>query len=205
MLRKLLAGSKIEAQGFGEGYKFLELQPLPADPLEQMPGAQRLRFIARATHRAMAGWRRVQSEEDWVRIVAEARAQYEAGGFLLERLGAERYLDPRLMATLLNLRHNLARVLEARDAREALAYVDTTPGLDAIITDLSMPEMDGVELARTVRRQPSRQGLPVIALTGFPERYIDTSAFDAFVKKPFDLDELCRPVRALTTTHDGRP
>jgi CheY-like chemotaxis protein len=53
-----------------------------------------------------------------------------------------------------------ADVLEARDGRDALAYVDTTPGLDAIITDLSMPGIDGVELARKVREQPSRRGRP---------------------------------------------
>jgi CheY-like chemotaxis protein len=53
-----------------------------------------------------------------------------------------------------------ADVLEARDGRDALAYVDTTPGLVAIITDLSMPGMDGVELARKVREQPSRRGRP---------------------------------------------
>jgi CheY-like chemotaxis protein len=98
-----------------------------------------------------------------------------------------------------------AQVLEARHAQDALAYVDTTPRLDAIITDLSMPGMDGVELARRVRQQPSRHGLPVIALTGFPERYVDTSAFDAFLKKPFDFDELCRTVDALTAARDGRP
>ena len=49
-----------------------ELQPLPADPLEQMPGAQRLRFLARATHRAMAGSRRVQSEGHSVTDAATA-------------------------------------------------------------------------------------------------------------------------------------
>jgi CheY-like chemotaxis protein len=96
-----------------------------------------------------------------------------------------------------------ADVLEARDGRDALAYVDTTPGLDAIITDLSMPGMDGVELARKVREQPSRRGLPVIALTGFPERYLETSAFDAFLKKPFEFDELCRIVDALTAARNG--
>jgi CheY-like chemotaxis protein len=97
-----------------------------------------------------------------------------------------------------------AHVLEARDGRDALAVVDTTPGLDAIITDLSMPGMDGVELARQVREQSSRRGLPVIALTGFPERYLDTSTFDAFLKKPFEFDELCRTVYALTAARNGR-
>jgi hypothetical protein len=53
-----------------------------------------------------------------------------------------------------------ADVLEARDGRDALAYVDTTPGLVAIITDLSMPGMDDVELARKVREQPSRRRAP---------------------------------------------
>ena len=96
-----------------------------------------------------------------------------------------------------------ADVLEARDGWDALAYVDTTPGLDAIITDLSMPGMDGVELARKVREQPSRRGLPMIALTGFPERHLDTSAFDAFLKKPFEVDELCRIVDALTAARNG--
>ena len=98
-----------------------------------------------------------------------------------------------------------AYVLEARDGTDALTCVDTTPGLDAIITDVSMPGMDGVELARKVRQQPSRQGLPVIAFTGYPERYVDTSTFDAFLKKPFQFDELCRTVHALTTGRYGSP
>ena len=98
-----------------------------------------------------------------------------------------------------------AHVLEARGAMDALACVDATPGLDAIITDLSMPGMDGVELARKVRLQPSRQWLPVIALTGFPERYVDTSAFDAFLKKPVEFDELCCTVHGLTAGRNGSP
>ena len=55
------------------------------DPLEKMPQAQRLRWLARATHRAMAGSRRVQSEEDWGRLLAEAHQEYDSGAFLLER------------------------------------------------------------------------------------------------------------------------
>jgi hypothetical protein len=100
-----------------------ELQPLPADPLEKMPGAQRVRFLARATHRAMAGSRRVQSEEDWVKIVAEAHRDYESGAFLLERLGAERYLDPKLMATLSELRQRLIAESEITTASEMM-FVD---------------------------------------------------------------------------------
>src|SRR4029450_13910488 len=39
------------------------LRPTSGDLLEKMPQAQRLRWLARATHRAMAGSRRLQSEE----------------------------------------------------------------------------------------------------------------------------------------------
>ena len=39
--------------------------------------------------------------------VKVSREAYESGGFLLERLGAQRYLDPKLMATLLSLRQRL--------------------------------------------------------------------------------------------------
>jgi hypothetical protein len=55
----------------------------------------------------MEGWPRVASEEDWLRIIEERGEAYESGGFLLERLGAERYLDPKLMATILTLRQRL--------------------------------------------------------------------------------------------------
>jgi hypothetical protein len=69
--------------------------------------AQHIRRNTRATYRAMEGWKGVRSEEDWLEVCEDSREQYESGGFFLERLGAERYLDPKLMATLLSLRQRL--------------------------------------------------------------------------------------------------
>src|SRR5713226_6497640 len=69
--------------------------------------AQYVRRNARATYRAMEGWKGVRGEEDWLEVCADSREHYESGGFFLERLGAERYLDPQLMATLLSLRQRL--------------------------------------------------------------------------------------------------
>src|SRR5260370_14654800 len=60
-----------------------------------------------------------------------------------------------------------ARVLAARNGLEALAYLETTPEVDAIVTDLAMPQMDGVELVRKLRDHPGRKPLVAIALTGF--------------------------------------
>ena len=86
-----------------------------------------------------------------------------------------------------------AYVLQARNGAAALGYVDQDPTIDAVVTDLSMPLMDGVELVRRLRQRP------LIAVTGFYEHYMDTAgaAFDAFLK-PLNFDELCRIIRTVT-------
>ena len=88
-----------------------------------------------------------------------------------------------------------AGVLQARNAAAALAYVDTQQHIDVIVSDMSMPRVDGVELCRRVRER--RPSLPAIALTGFYEEYMDrrTAGFAAFLRKPVNLDELCRAIR----------
>jgi hypothetical protein len=55
----------------------------------------------------MQGWDQVRSPEEWQEVCEEARRRYQSGQFLLERLGAERFLDPQLMATLWHLRQSL--------------------------------------------------------------------------------------------------
>lgn len=98
-----------------------------------------------------------------------------------------------------------AYVLQARTAPGALAYIDTQPELDAIITDLSMPDMDGVDLVRRLRNHPRRASTPAIALTGFYESYLDTKEFDAFLRKPVDLDDLCSTITAAIAQRGSRP
>jgi CheY-like chemotaxis protein len=91
-----------------------------------------------------------------------------------------------------------AHILLARSGVGALAYVDTTPKLDVVVTDVAMPHMDGVTFAQKVRSHPSRKNLPVIALTGFPEQYLNAQGFDAFLRKPVDLDQLGAVIRSVT-------
>src|SRR5262249_51814222 len=62
---------------------------------------------ARATNRAIEGWQRVRSRKDWVKLNEEAHREYEIGAFLLDRLGAQRHVDPKLMATLMSLRQRI--------------------------------------------------------------------------------------------------
>lgn len=90
-----------------------------------------------------------------------------------------------------------AETLIARSAIGAMAYVDTTPRLDVVVTDVAMPHMDGVEFVRKLREHPSRRRLPVIGLTGFYERYVNANVFDSFLQKPVDLDDLGTVIRSL--------
>lgn len=95
-----------------------------------------------------------------------------------------------------------AHVLQASSALEGLAHIDTEPRIDVVITDISMPHIDGIELVRRIRRHHARASVPAIALSGFPalvrtgfyEFFKDPTGFDAFLRKPADLDELCKTI-----------
>jgi hypothetical protein len=75
---------------------------------------------ARASFRAIDGWGTVRDQADWEPTVEQARQDYDRGAFLLERLGAERHLDPPLRATLLTFRRRLIAEHDARTAAELM-------------------------------------------------------------------------------------
>jgi hypothetical protein len=81
---------------------------------------QRLMTDARAVYRAMDGWGSVKTREDWDQVVAQASEDYQRGAFLIDRLGAERHLDPTLMAVLLVLRRRLVDEHDAQTAAELM-------------------------------------------------------------------------------------
>lgn len=84
----------------------------------------------------------------------------------------------------------------AGDGREALqAMKDWTP--DLVITDLRMPNMDGLALCRHIREQSQ---VPIIVLSVKGEEKTKVEALDAgaddYVTKPFNINELLARVRA---------
>ena len=94
-----------------------------------------------------------------------------------------------------------ARVCLARTGREALDALRATPdAFDAVLMDLQMPEMDGLEATRRVRSELGLAELPIIALTAgalAEERQLAFAAgMDAFLTKPLD------PERLVRTVHD---
>ncbi len=63
--------------------------------------------------------------------------------------------------------------------------------IDAVITDIKMPEMDGIILIREILKQSPE--LPIMVMTAFDEEYSAGTAISVgareFIKKPFSLDE----------------
>jgi two-component system, cell cycle sensor histidine kinase and response regulator CckA len=90
-------------------------------------------------------------------------------------------------------------VLEAADAREALALAGEHESIDVLLTDVVMPGMNGRDLAD--RLTGSRPGLKVLFTSGYPT---DTIARDgiqhsgiAYVEKPYLPDDLAHTMREL--------
>ncbi|HEU4409963.1 MAG TPA: sigma-54 dependent transcriptional regulator [Polyangiaceae bacterium] len=85
----------------------------------------------------------------------------------------------------------------ARSGREALQKLE---GVEVVVTDLAMPEMDGLEVLRQVRDRDAT--LPVLLLTAHGSERVAVSAMKAgaydYLTKPFDIDEVVLVVeRAL--------
>jgi two-component system chemotaxis response regulator CheY len=95
------------------------------------------------------------------------------------------------------------RVAEAADGAEALAYV-ATESVDVILTDLYMPQMDGLSLVRALRKSKSAQPR-IIAMSGSPnlgkEAALDAARVlgaDAVLRKPFSREQLVRAIASVT-------
>jgi two-component system, OmpR family, response regulator MprA len=106
------------------------------------------------------------------------------------------------------VRESLQRALElegydielAADGREALTRLENgEPQPDAVILDVLMPVVDGLEVCRRLRRSGNR--VPVLMLTARDEIENRVAGLDAgaddYVPKPFALEELVARIRAL--------
>jgi len=89
-------------------------------------------------------------------------------------------------------------ILEAQDGKEAMRLVEIGP-IDLVITDLKMPEMDGIELTRAIRRiEPA---LPIIVYSAY--RFIDTAPValkagaNEYITKPFLQTKIKQVVERL--------
>jgi signal transduction histidine kinase/DNA-binding response OmpR family regulator len=98
----------------------------------------------------------------------------------------------------------------AATGAEALAACEREP-FDLIFMDGNLPDMDGMSLAREVRRREQGSGrhVPIVAMTamtsaGDRERFLE-SGMDDYLPKPIDLDALARTVVSWVTPAEEEP
>jgi CheY-like chemotaxis protein/CHASE3 domain sensor protein len=92
-----------------------------------------------------------------------------------------------------------AKVEIARNGKEALEHLEQKPGVDLVLMDVMMPEMDGLEATRRIRQSPAHATLPIIALTAKAmtddrEQCLAAGVND-YIAKPLDVDKLLSLVR----------
>ncbi len=92
-----------------------------------------------------------------------------------------------------------ARIIIARNGREALTALETEPGIDLVLMDIMMPEMDGYQATREIRKQARWSKLPIVALTAKAMKDDQRKCLDAgandYVSKPLDVDMLLSLLR----------
>jgi len=94
--------------------------------------------------------------------------------------------------------HNM-EVIVGNNGKEALRVLDKHPDVAIVLMDIMMPEMDGYEAMRQIRKQPNFRKLPIIALTakamkGDRAKCIEAGAND-YLSKPVDTDKLISLMR----------
>jgi CheY-like chemotaxis protein len=68
-----------------------------------------------------------------------------------------------------------------------------------VVTDLLMPVVDGIALAKALRSHPPTAATKIVLCSGVPEGSVRPlfSRYDAFLRKPFEVNDLCRVLAGL--------
>jgi HAMP domain-containing protein/signal transduction histidine kinase/DNA-binding response OmpR family regulator len=90
-------------------------------------------------------------------------------------------------------------VLAAETGRGAISTLERTPGIDIVLMDIMMPDMDGYETIRSIRRSPRWKDLPIVAVTakamkGDREKTLEAGAWD-YLAKPVDTEHMLAMLR----------
>jgi signal transduction histidine kinase/DNA-binding response OmpR family regulator/HAMP domain-containing protein len=91
------------------------------------------------------------------------------------------------------------QVVHAENGRTGIDMLLKTPGIDGVLMDIMMPEMDGYETMRAIRQIPEFRSIPIVAVTakamkGDRAKCIDAGASD-YITKPVDLEQLFSVLR----------
>lgn len=105
--------------------------------------------------------------------------------------------EEALHAFGLLLEHDGHQVILARSGQEALVKVSEI-AVDLVITDWSMPGMDGATLCRTLRTNPAFSQLPIVLMSA-NQAPADEGLWNAFLQKPVSWPMIAQTVQSLVT------
>lgn len=138
---------------------------------------------------------------------APAPAAAVASGQALAPAGVPKILVVEDSFTVRELQRSILEaagypVVTARDGRDALATLGRDAEIALVLTDLDMPELDGLELTRAIRADAARSSLPVVVVTsrGSDEdrrQGIEAGADAYMAKRSFDQQALLATVERL--------
>ena len=112
--------------------------------------------------------------------------------------------DMRNIFSLSSLLNNAGiNVIEAENGLDALARLDEHNDIDLILMDIMMPEMDGYEAMRAIRKRPDFYQVPIVAMTakamlGDQQKCLDAGAND-YISKPIDTPKLISMLQVWIT------
>lgn len=99
------------------------------------------------------------------------------------------------------------RVAQAGTVTEALAVAMAEPP-DAVLMDLSLPGIDGLEATRRLKADPRTAHVPILAITGHVEARVADEAMaagcDGFIVKPSPAPDVVREIGELIRQRGGR-
>jgi FixJ family two-component response regulator len=108
--------------------------------------------------------------------------------------------DPRILESLENLLESAGYAVSLFTSAMALLEAGGLGEIDCVISDINMPEIDGLELSRSL--QAARPGLPIILITGHPEMLNGSPSVGGthryrLFTKPYDPDQLLAAISEL--------
>ncbi len=109
---------------------------------------------------------------------------------------------------------SLQRILELSEDYEVITAANGKAAIDKlaqvipdlIISDIAMPEMDGIEFCKHVRKSDSTRSIPFIFLTAKKERILEgiKTGSDDYIIKPFKVDELLVTIKSIFQRIESR-
>jgi DNA-binding response OmpR family regulator len=111
--------------------------------------------------------------------------------------------DASIRAMLIHALGKTYTIYEAEDGAQAKEILDAIPTPDGIVCDVMMPKLDGVELAKLLRKDKTLQRVPILFLTAKGGAMDVVAGINAgarhYVTKPFKIADVLAKVASMTT------